>query len=142
MSNSALSWNDVNEGDEIPTLIKKPTEITLFMYSAITWNRHLIHYNLEAAQRDGLPGLAVHRTLNGAFLAQMLSTWLGEGGRIKNIKWRMKRTAIPGDTLTCYGKVAKKRIEGTEKLAECDIGIINQDDVIVAEGSAVGIFFT
>ena len=33
------------------------------MVSAVTWNRHLIHYNTEFAISDGLKNVAVHRAL-------------------------------------------------------------------------------
>ena len=38
-------FENIKENDEIRSLTKKPTHMQLFMFSAVTWNRHLIHYN-------------------------------------------------------------------------------------------------
>ena len=61
-------FESIQEGDEIPALTKKPTYMQLFMFSAATWNRHLIHYNTEFARHDGLKDVATHRALMGNFL--------------------------------------------------------------------------
>ena len=44
-------------------------EVTLFEYSALTWNRHRIHYDYRhATQVEGYPGLVVH----GPWIASLL----------------------------------------------------------------------
>jgi hydroxyacyl-ACP dehydratase HTD2-like protein with hotdog domain len=134
-------WDEIGEGDEISPLVKRPTYIQLFMFSAITWNRHLIHYNSEFARHDGLPDVATHRALIGNFLAQMLSDWLAQSGKITMVEWSVRRTAVPGDSLTCQGKVLKKRIEGVNKLAQCEIWVENQSGDLVAPGKGEVMFF-
>jgi hydroxyacyl-ACP dehydratase HTD2-like protein with hotdog domain len=141
MDKSMLSWTDINEGYEIPELTKKPTYMQLFMFSAVTWNRHLIHYNTEFARNDGLPDVATHRALIGNFLAQLLSDWLGEAGKIIRVDWSVRQTAVPGDTLTCRGKVLQKCIEGTKKFAECEIWVENQKRDLIAPGKGEVMFF-
>lgn len=126
-----ILWDDIKESLEIPTLIKKPTYMQLFMFSAATWNRHLIHYNTEFAQHDGLKDVAVHRALMGSFLAQMLSNWVGDAGRVAKVEWSVRGSAIPGDSLICKGKVAGKNIKNGEKLADCEVWIENKGQVIV-----------
>lgn len=141
MFKNGPSWGEISEGYEIPALIKKPTYMQLFMFSAITWNRHLIHYNTDFARHDGLPDVATHRALVGNFLAQMLSDWLGEAGKITKVEWSMRGTAVPGDTLTCRGKVVKKRIEGDKKLVECELKVENQKGDLIAPGNGEVMFF-
>ena len=141
MAKNIPLWDEISEGYEISELIKKPTYMQLFMFSAITWNRHLIHYNTEFARRDGLPDVATHRALIGNFLAQMLYDWIGEAGRIAKIEWSVRATAVPGDTLTCRGKVLQKHIEGTKKLVECEIWVENQRGDNIALGKGEVVFF-
>lgn len=81
-------FEDIDVGYRIPSLIKMPSTIQLFMFSAITWNRHRIHYDSDFARNhDKLPNILVQRPLLGCFLAQMLSEWLGENGEIKRLEW-------------------------------------------------------
>ena len=136
-----LSLAEINEGYEMPSLTKKPTNMQLFMFSAITWNRHLIHYNREFAQSDGLPDVATHRALIGNFLAQMLTNWLGEAGKITKVEWSVRGNAVPGDSLTCRGKVIRKHAEGSRKLVECEIWVENQKGDTIAPGKAEVMFF-
>lgn len=140
MMTHEILWNEIDVGYQLPTLIKKPTYMQLFMFSAITWNRHLIHYNTDFAKRDGLPDVATHRALIGSFIAQMLTDWLGYAGKIKKVEWSVRATAVPGDTLYCKAKVREKRLDAKEKIVECDINVLNQDEVLIAPGKGVVVF--
>ncbi|WP_051297898.1 FAS1-like dehydratase domain-containing protein [Brevibacterium album] len=47
----------------------RPGEVTLFRYSAVTFNSHRIHYDLPyATQVEGYPGLVVHGPLSATLL--------------------------------------------------------------------------
>jgi hydroxyacyl-ACP dehydratase HTD2-like protein with hotdog domain len=142
MSKTMLFWDRIIEDHEIPTLTKKPTYMQLFMFSAITWNRHLIHYNTEYARRDGLPDVAIHRALIGNYLAQLLSDWLGLNGKVAKVEWNVRATAVPGDTLICKGRILKKRIEGKNKIVECEIWVEKKGGEIIAPGRGEVIIFS
>lgn len=135
-------WDKIVEGYEIPAITKKPTYMQLFMFSAITWNRHLIHYNAEYARHDGLPNVAIHRALIGNYLAQVLSDWIGEEGKVAKVKWNVRATAVPGDTLVSKGRVLKKRTEGKMKIAECEIWVEKKGGEIIAPGRGEVIIFS
>ena len=142
MAKSIQLWNKISEGDEIPAITKKPTYMQLFMFSAITWNRHLIHYNAEYAHHDGLQNVAIHRALIGNFLAQLLSDWIGEDGKVAKVEWNVRATAVPGDTLVCKGRVLKKRIEGNTKIVECEIWVEKEGGEMIAPGKGEVIIFS
>lgn len=108
----------------------------LFMFSAITWNRHLIHYNTEYARHDGLEDVAVHRALLGNFLAQMITDWLGEHGKLCKIEWNVRASAKPGDTLLTFGTVTDKRTENKNQFLECELRIENSAGSLIAPGKA------
>jgi len=134
MAATILTWGEITEKHKIPPLTKKPTYMQLFMFSAITWNRHLIHYNAEYARHDGLPDVATHRALLGNFLAQMLTDWIGQSGRIRKIEWNVRATVVPGDIIVCHGNVLAKRIDGARKIVECEVWIENADGKNIAPG--------
>jgi len=55
----------------------------LFRYSAVTWNSHRIHYDLEYATKvEGYPGLVVHGPLLATLLAGEAIAQLGELGAV------------------------------------------------------------
>ena len=128
---------DIEVGYEIPSLTKSPSNIQLFMFSAITWNRHRIHYDADFARNhDKLPNVVTHRALLGNFLAQMLSDWLQENGKLKRLEWSVRGSALPGNQLTCRGKVATIRREEDEGTVECEVWIENQRGESIVPGKA------
>lgn len=89
---AAAAGADNREGPSAPpsadevTLLREvrfnPT--TLFRYSAVTWNSHRIHYDLDYATRvEGYPDLVVHGPLLATLLAGEAMTRLGELGEVE-----------------------------------------------------------
>jgi len=131
-----IFFEDVAVGSEIPSLVKVPTTVQLFRYSAVTWNAHRIHYEREYAQREGHPDILVQAHLHGAFLTQMVTDWLGPRGRLLAIGWSNRGRAVPGDTLRCTGRVTGKRVEGARHLVELELVETNQRGEVCARGGA------
>lgn len=121
-------------GTKLGELVKKPDRRQLFMFSAITWNRHAIHYSRPAARDEGLPDVVVQRALIGNFFAQLLDQWLQDRGEIQRLEWKVNRSAIPGDTLTCSGAVTTIVNEEDHTLIECDLEMVNQKADAIATG--------
>ena len=133
----APEWDTLAEGTEVPPLVKVPTPMQLFMFSAVTWNRHLIHYNSEFAVADGLKNVAVHRALLGGFLAQMLTDWLGDRGDIAQLEWSVRGSAAIEQPVTCRGKVTGKRAEGDARLVDLEVWVENHEGERIVPGTAV-----
>lgn len=129
-----LEWDEILVGQSLPELVKLPTYAHLFMFSATTWNRHLIHYNAEYARQDGLPDVAVHRALIGNYLVQLMKSWAGRSGKITSVEWNVRSTAIPGDALVCKGIVVDKIENDAYRSVECEIWVEKSDGQLVAPG--------
>ena len=56
----------------------KLSAVTLFRYSAITFNGHRIHYDADFCREEGYPGLVVHGPLLATFLAGFANEMIGE----------------------------------------------------------------
>ena len=102
----------------LPELRVCPSPMHLFMFSAITWNRHHIHYNPEAARTEGHPGVVVQRSLIGNFFARHAGAWLGASGRLTRLSWRVTGPAVPDQELVCQG-VVRERLDG--RIAPADL---------------------
>ena len=130
-------YEDIEVGDEIPAISKTPGNIQLFMFSAITWNLHRIHFDADfAREHDHLPNVLAQRPLLGSFLSQTLTDWLGDDGRILRLEWSNRGPAVPGDTLTCRGRVTGKRRESDKAIVECDVWIEKHNGDIIVPGKA------
>jgi acyl dehydratase len=96
------------------------------MYSAATWDFHRHHYDKEFIQSKGFPGPFVDGQMFGAFLAQLVTQWVGQKGILKKMGLNYRVMAFPGDTVTCNGKVTEKYVKDGEHLVKCDLWIENQ----------------
>jgi hydroxyacyl-ACP dehydratase HTD2-like protein with hotdog domain len=134
MENQIHGTDVVAVGTKLDKLVKKPDVKQLFMFSAITWNRHSIHYNRQCAREEGLPDVVVQRGLIGNFFAQLLDQWMQDRGDILRLEWKVVRSAIPGDTLTCSGVVRRKFSRRGDTLFECDLEMVNQEADAIAKG--------
>jgi hydroxyacyl-ACP dehydratase HTD2-like protein with hotdog domain len=121
-------------GTELEKLVIKPDYQQLFMFSAITWNRHAIHYNRESARDEGLPDVVVQRALIGNFFSRLLERAMHHRAEIRHLEWKVVRSAVPGDTLTCSGVVRRTDTQQDGTLIECDLAMVNQGADTVAKG--------
>lgn len=121
-----LRFEDVNAGDEIPSLVKRITLVLNVMYAGATWDFHRVHYDKEFTQSKGFPGPFVDGQMFGALLAQMITQWTGPDGVLKKLGLTYRVMALPGDVVTCKGKIKEKYTKDGENLIECDLWIENQ----------------
>ncbi len=84
-----------------------------------------------------MPGVIVHGALKSAWLGQLLGDWVGEDGSVRKYGCSYRGMDVPGDTLTCKGKVTKKYVEGDEHLVECEIWLENSKGEKTTPGTAV-----
>jgi len=130
-------FEDVEVGGELPAITKAPDNLQLFMFSAVTWNCHRIHFDADfAREHDGLPNVLTQRPLLGSFLAQLLTDWVGDNGRIRRLEWSNRGPAVPGDVLTCRGRVVSKTLIADRGVVECEIWIEKANGEIIVPGKA------
>lgn len=132
-----LYYEDVVEGTNITQLIKQPTTTQLVMWAGASGDYNAIHYDKDYALKQGLPGVIVHGQLAGAFLGQMLTDWAGDKGHIRKLSLSYKGKNIPGEALTCRGKIVKKYIEGNQHMVTLRIRVENPREEKTLTGTAV-----
>ena len=107
------------------------------MFSAITWNRHQIHFDKDLALAEGFPDVALQRGLIGNYLARLTTGWAGERGRLERLYWRVTKHAFPGQELRCQGEVSEvDAVRDTTQVA-CVLRILNPEGDQVASGQAL-----
>lgn len=133
----AVSFDQVNVGDEIPRLSVTLDQMMLWMYAGASLDFNPIHVDKEVGEQAGLGGTIAHGLSNMARLGRCLTDWLEDPGALKQFKVRMRNPARPGDTITYWGKVTGKSEEDGRKLVMLEVGADNQGGVpILASGTA------
>jgi hydroxyacyl-ACP dehydratase HTD2-like protein with hotdog domain len=124
-------------GRSIPELVREPTAVQLFEFSAATWNSHRIHYDRDYARdREGYPDILVQSHLHACFLSQAAISAFGPGARLERIGWRNRGVAVPGDRLTVTGEVEEVRRDGEEVRVALRLEERNQRGELCVQGWA------
>lgn len=140
LANNRLRWDRIDTSTQIPALRVCPSRMQLFMFSAITWNRHRIHYDRDAAMGEGLPDIVVQRALIGNFLARLITDWVGDSAELRTLEWKVTRSALPDKEIVCRAGI-KKRVESeAEKYLVCEVTATDEDEQVVASGQARVVF--
>lgn len=130
-------FEDVEVGSALPSLTKYVTTRQLVKWASASddWNEG--HYDKDAAQARGLPGVIVQGRLKAAFLGQLMQDWIGEQGTLRKLACTYRAVDFPRNSLICKGKVTKKYIDGDEHYVECELWIENAKGEVTVIGSAV-----
>ena len=126
---------EIKLDQSLPERIHKPTNVSLFLYNASIWNPHRIHYDENFTKNsEGHPKLVIDGPLMGDWMAQCVSNWLNDQGKILEFEYRNTQAAYLGDTLKSGGKVLSC-IENKEAFL-LELWIRDSDENKVASGSA------
>lgn len=120
----------------LPELEVVPDHMHIFMFSAITWNRHHVHYSKDAAVAEGLPDVVVQRALLGNYFARAVGDWAGDEADVRELSWKVLSSATPNARLRCQGAVTDVQVADGATFADCELRIVRDDDAVVASGRA------
>jgi acyl dehydratase len=120
-------------GEEIPALTMLPTSRTLVKFAAAAQDFYEIHYDDSFARSVGLPGVIVHGSLKGAYLAQLVTRWLGSAGHLQMLEVTYRGIDRPGRPYRCRGRVSA--IEGSK--VELDLWGEDSEGLATTTGRAV-----
>lgn len=133
-------WENVSVTTQIPELVVCPDHTQVFMFSAVTWNRHHIHYSKDAAISEGLPDIVVQRALIGNFLARLITNWIGDTAELRKIAWKVTRSALPEKDIVCRGRIKEKIDSEDEKYLICEVTASNENEELIASGDVTVVF--
>ena len=160
-------WEDVQEGEELPTIARGPLSLMdtmgflvgsgrghthgVVLQAAVKHPGHFFH-NPEAgggveytgighhresvAKEVGVPGTYDYGPQRSAWMATLVTNWMGDAGFLKRVRTEMRRFNIMGDTTFCKGKVVRKYVKGNAGLVDIEIAAENQRGEVTTPGIA------
>jgi len=92
--------DDVHEGDALPTLTYdvSATTVVLGALAARDW-RPMHHDHDFAVNRNGTQDIFMNTPNQAAWFERYITDWTGPTGRLGRMKFRMKGSVFPGDTM-------------------------------------------
>src|SRR5439155_9375451 len=112
MPGETLYFEDVNEGDEGPSISHELTRTDLVMYAGASGDFNPMHTDEVKAKEAGLPSVFGHGMFSAGFLATAITNYVGLG-TLKRYKVRFAKQTWPGETFISKAKgIVKSKKNG------------------------------
>ena len=113
-----------------------PSNVSLFLYNAAIWNAHRIHYDERyATEIEHHPGVVIDGPLQGDWLAQVVTNWLGDDGQLLEFEYSNRKASYLGQTLSSGGEVVS--VDSASGEVKLRLFIKDEAGEVTSPGSAV-----
>ena len=128
--------DQIKIGDALPEREFKVDNVQLFLYNAVLWNAHRIHFDHPyATDVEGYPGLVIAGPLMGDWISQCVIEWLDGAGTLVSLEYRNRNAAYIGDVLVSGGNVTS--VDPETGSVTLELFIRNQNGEVIIPGVAV-----
>jgi acyl dehydratase len=135
MAHQKLYFEDVKEGDELPSFtVENLTRTDFVKYAGSSGDFNPIHHDQTFAEASGNPTVFAMGMLNAGILGRLVTDYAGVEN-LRKYRVRFATRVWPGDSVTCKGKVTKKAVENGERIIEGEVTAFNQKGEVAIQGS-------
>ena len=131
-----LFWDDIEDGMELPTLVKRTNSRQLVKWAGASGDFYEIHYDKDFALENKLPGIIVHGRLTASMLGQAITDWIGEEGWLKKFACQFRGMNLPNSDIYVKGKVTRKYKEDGCCCVDCQVWAENDRGETTTPGTA------
>lgn len=101
-----LELGQVEAGQSLPDLAYDVTATTVVLGAMASRDWRPMHHDHDfAVNRNGVQDIFLNTPNQAAWFERYLTDWTGPKGRLGRIKFRMKTSVFPGDTMVFRGRV-------------------------------------
>ena len=101
-----LTLADVHPGDALPELRYDVSATTVVLGALATRDWRPMHHDHDfAVNRNGTQDIFLNTPNQAAWFERFMTDWSGPKGRLGRMKFRMKGSVFPGDTMVLAGTV-------------------------------------
>lgn len=101
-----LNLGDVAVGDSLPELVYPVTATTIVLGALAARDWRPMHHDHDfAVNRNGTQDIFMNTPNQAAWFERFVTDWTGSTGRLGRMKFRMKGSVFPGDTMIMRGVV-------------------------------------
>jgi acyl dehydratase len=102
----SLTFGAVREGDALPELSYDVTATTVVLGAMAARDWRPMHHDHDfAVNRNGTKDIFLNTPNQAAWFERFVTDWTGPKGRLGRMKFRMKGSVFPGDTMVLSGTV-------------------------------------
>jgi hydroxyacyl-ACP dehydratase HTD2-like protein with hotdog domain len=124
-------------GASIPTLVKKPTSVAMFRFSAVMWNAHRTHIDHPyATEVEGHKSTLAQDYLLATYLSEMLIKWGGPHSRVTRLSYRNRGPVYANSTVKCWGRITSFEKTDQASRVDLEVGIDDENGHTCVPGKA------
>lgn len=102
-----LTIDQVNEGDALPDFSYDVTTTTVILGALASRDWRPMHHDRNfAIHRNGVKDIFLNTPNQSTWFEKYVTDWSGPKGRLGKMKFRMKDSVFPGDTMLFKGSIA------------------------------------
>jgi acyl dehydratase len=102
----SLTLDKVTVGDHVPDLAYPVTATTVVLGALASRDWRPMHHDHDfAVNRNGTRDIFMNTPNQAAWFERYVTDWTGPKGRLGRMKFRMKGSVFPGDTMVMRAKV-------------------------------------
>ena len=102
----SLVLDKVHAGDELPELVYPVTATTVVLGALAARDWRPMHHDYKfATERNGTQDIFLNTPNQAAWFERFITDWTGPMGRLGRMKFRMKGSVFPGDTMVLSATV-------------------------------------
>ena len=132
---SPVSFDALSVGDEKREEFPALTRTMFVKYAGASGDFNPMHHDDTIATQVGNPSVFGPGMLTMGLAARVVKDWFGPEA-VRRFQVRFSKQVWPGDVLTCTAVVTGKREEGSEKLVDLDLTVVNQNGDKAITGAA------
>ena len=131
MTTPSFVHKQVNVGDELPPLSVVVTSTTIVLGALATRDWRPQHHDYHfATERNGVRDIFMRSPNQAAWFERYITDWTGPRGRLGRMRFRMKGSVFPGDTMVFTGVVTGTDVDDTGcAWADLDVTLKVGDEV-------------
>jgi len=95
-----------------------------------------VHWDNDLTRREGIPAAYDFGGQRIAWLAQIITDWMGDDGFLKTLEGDFLKFNYLGDVQWFTAKVVDKFTKGDDHMVRCDINAVNQRGELTTSGKA------
>ncbi len=109
-----VTLDDVHEGDKLEPLYYDVTATTIVLGALASRDWRPMHHDHDfAVHRNGTRDIFMNTPNQAAWFERYLTDWSGPRGRLGRMRFRMKGSVFPGDTMVLQGVVSGVEVDDT-----------------------------
>ena len=127
----------MNPGDLLPPLELPPvTREMLVLYAEASRDPNPVHTDSDFARAVGVPDVFAHGMLPMAWLGRLVTNWAAQR-ELREFDVRFVAMTLPGERITCTGRVVEKLERDGERLVRIALATANESGEIKVAGEAL-----